>query len=245
MTIFASLNAGKPQGGDLADISIIAGRLDNIENGLLGVTTLDSVSITGGSIINAVVGISTNPVSVYSNTTQTDNILIDGNTISSTDTNGNINITPNGTGSVLISDAKATNLRAGGTNTTTYPKFRVVKETITWTGSLSHTGTNSVLVKTIDDKKQIIDMNLTSWHLTTSGSTDSTNTKVWLTVELADATNQYNSGDTGIDSTAATYTVGDYTSAKNVYFNITSTLTGGTRTVDSVIFDLYYIDVNV
>ena len=101
MTIFASLNAGKPQGGDLADISIIAGRLDNIENGLLGVTTLNSVSITGGSIINAVVGISTNPVSVYSNTTQTDNILIDGNTVSSTDTNGNINLEPNGTGKVI------------------------------------------------------------------------------------------------------------------------------------------------
>lgn len=33
-----------------------------------------------------------------------DNIKIDGNTISSTDTNGNINITPNGTGSVNITN---------------------------------------------------------------------------------------------------------------------------------------------
>ena len=33
---------------------------------------------------------------------QTDNIKIDGNTISSTDSNGNINVTPNGTGYVMI-----------------------------------------------------------------------------------------------------------------------------------------------
>ena len=34
-----------------------------------------------------------------------DNLLLDGNTISSTDTNGDINLTPNGTGSVVISKA--------------------------------------------------------------------------------------------------------------------------------------------
>ncbi len=41
-----------------------------------------------------------------------ENIKIDGNTISSTDTNGNINLTPNGTGVVLIPTAQFTNLDA-------------------------------------------------------------------------------------------------------------------------------------
>jgi hypothetical protein len=34
-----------------------------------------------------------------------DNIRLDGNTISSTDTNGNINLSPNGTGNVVVNDA--------------------------------------------------------------------------------------------------------------------------------------------
>lgn len=41
-----------------------------------------------------------------------DNIKIDGNTISSTDTNGNINLTPNGTGVVVIPEAEFTALDA-------------------------------------------------------------------------------------------------------------------------------------
>lgn len=41
-----------------------------------------------------------------------ENIKIDGNTISSTDTNGNINLTPNGTGAVIIPTAQFTTLEA-------------------------------------------------------------------------------------------------------------------------------------
>jgi hypothetical protein len=41
-----------------------------------------------------------------------DNLQFDGNTISSTDTNGNINITPNGTGAVVIPTASFTTLLA-------------------------------------------------------------------------------------------------------------------------------------
>lgn len=41
-----------------------------------------------------------------------DNITIDGNTISSTDTNGNINLTPNGTGNVVI-DARGLDINPG------------------------------------------------------------------------------------------------------------------------------------
>src|SRR3990167_7750721 len=40
-----------------------------------------------------------------------DNINIDGNTIISTDSNGNINITPNGSGRTVITAMSATSLR--------------------------------------------------------------------------------------------------------------------------------------
>lgn len=46
-----------------------------------------------------------------------DNIKIDGNTISSTNTNGNINLTPNGTGVVVIPEAQFTTLDAATFNT--------------------------------------------------------------------------------------------------------------------------------
>lgn len=45
-----------------------------------------------------------------------DNIRIDGNTISSTDTNGNINITPDGTGSTIISGVSFTELDVDNLN---------------------------------------------------------------------------------------------------------------------------------
>jgi hypothetical protein len=47
-----------------------------------------------------------------------ENIKIDGNTISSTDTNGNINLTPNGTGAVVIPTATFTTLNATTFSTT-------------------------------------------------------------------------------------------------------------------------------
>ena len=47
-----------------------------------------------------------------------ENIKIDGNTISSTDTNGNINLTPNGTGAVVIPTATFTTLNAATFSTT-------------------------------------------------------------------------------------------------------------------------------
>ena len=53
--------------------------------------------INGGAIDDATLG-----ANVAIKEAQVDNINIDGNTISSTDTNGDINLTPNGTGEVVI-----------------------------------------------------------------------------------------------------------------------------------------------
>lgn len=67
--------------------------------------------ITGKIIQNSVVTISDLGVTTGMTQLSVDNIDIDGNTISSTDANGNINITPNGTGGVII----PTDLTVGNT----------------------------------------------------------------------------------------------------------------------------------
>jgi hypothetical protein len=169
------------------------------------------------------------------------NLKMLGNTLSSVDTNGNVIVDPNGTGEIQLS-AK---VRAGGTSAT-YPKFSVEKRTVTWTGSITHDGTNSGLIYTVPDKEQIIETYLKTWNLqTTSGATDSTNTKVWLTTKLDDTTNQYNNGDTGADSGVTTYTVNDYTGAKSIYFNITGSGVTGSRQVIEVVFDIYVLVLDI
>jgi hypothetical protein len=57
-----------------------------------------------------------------------DNITIDGNTISTTNTNGNIILDPNGTGDVDVSGAKIINLRAPSANTDATTKLYVDTE---------------------------------------------------------------------------------------------------------------------
>lgn len=58
-------------------------------------------AVSSGSGTNSALSISTAAI-------QVDNIKIDGNTISSTDTNGNINLTPNGSGQTVIANASFT-----------------------------------------------------------------------------------------------------------------------------------------
>jgi len=57
----------------------------------------DTADINGGTIDAVTIGVSSPATEA-----QIDNININGNTIISTDTNGNINLTPNGTGKVVI-----------------------------------------------------------------------------------------------------------------------------------------------
>lgn len=79
------------------------GDLTNAAGGAeLAVNTADKRLYTKDSGGN-VVEIGTNPTIL-----NIDNIQIDGNTISSTNTNGNINLTPNGTGSVVVSKLQVT-----------------------------------------------------------------------------------------------------------------------------------------
>lgn len=79
-----------------------AGDLTNAAGGAeLAVNTADKRLYTkdsGGSVVE----IGTNPTII-----NVDNLRLDGSTLSSTDTNGNINITPNGTGSTVVTKLSA------------------------------------------------------------------------------------------------------------------------------------------
>lgn len=79
-----------------------AGDLTNAAGGAeLAVNTADKRLYTKDSGGN-VVEIGTNPTII-----NVDNLRLDGSTLSSTDTNGNINITPNGTGSTVVTKLSA------------------------------------------------------------------------------------------------------------------------------------------
>ena len=70
---------------------------------------LSTAVITGGTIDGATIGATTATTGKFSQL-DVDNLRLDGNTISSTDTNGNVTITPNGTGEVTISKLNVTGI---------------------------------------------------------------------------------------------------------------------------------------
>lgn len=69
----------------------------NLELGTISIQDADSVDIDGGAIDGVTIG--TNSVVTD---LRVDNLKLDANTISSTNTNGNITIDPNGSGNVVI-----------------------------------------------------------------------------------------------------------------------------------------------
>jgi len=69
-------------------------------------------AIIGGTIDGATIG-ATSPVTAVLTQLDVDNIQVSGNTILSTNTNGNINLSPNGTGVVAISAASITVPKTG------------------------------------------------------------------------------------------------------------------------------------
>ena len=81
-------------------------------------SVLTTTDINGGTIDGAVIGGSSAAAGTFTTITGTqvnsDNLRLDGNTLSSTDTNGNITIAPNGTGQVVMSgDLDVANIETG------------------------------------------------------------------------------------------------------------------------------------
>ena len=108
---------------ELVDQSVPVGALENVSedsNPELG-GNLDVVDFSIVSSSNKDINISPNGTgSVVINTDlDVDNININGNSISSTDTNGDVNISPNGTGSVIINtDLDVDNININGNSIT-------------------------------------------------------------------------------------------------------------------------------
>lgn len=84
-------------------------QLLNIDGGVSASLT----AVAGGNGTDTALKLSTDAASV-------DNIKLDGNTISTTDTNGNLTLAPNGTGSVAIAKAAITGGTISGTTIATH-----------------------------------------------------------------------------------------------------------------------------
>ena len=77
-----------------------------------GITS--SVGITGGTINGATIGATTPSTGVFTQL-DVDNVRIDGNTVSTTNTNGDLTLDPNGTGQVIVDATSAVRIAAGTT----------------------------------------------------------------------------------------------------------------------------------
>ncbi len=77
--------------------------------------SITSANILAGTINNTIIGGSTPAAGTFT-AVDVDNLNLNGNTISSTNTDGNIVLDPNGTGSVDVSSAKITNLASPTVN---------------------------------------------------------------------------------------------------------------------------------
>jgi hypothetical protein len=75
---------------------------------------LATAAITGGTINGATVGAVAPSTGAFTQL-DVDNVRIDANTVSTTNTNGNLEITPNGTGGVNVNSTAAVKLPAGTT----------------------------------------------------------------------------------------------------------------------------------
>jgi hypothetical protein len=77
--------------------------------GTMSTQNASSVAITGGAIDGTAIGATTASTAKFT-LLDVDNLNVNGNTISSADTNGNIVLDPNGTGAVDVSSAKIVNV---------------------------------------------------------------------------------------------------------------------------------------
>ena len=96
----------------------------NLGLGTIATQNANNVAITGGSISGVTFTGSFTGLTLVESTTLTGltttnggNLRLNGNTLSSTNTNGNINLTPNGTGQVLTTAPLGYGTGAGGTVT--------------------------------------------------------------------------------------------------------------------------------
>lgn len=111
------LNAGAVTTAKITDGNVTTAKIasENITTGLLASDAVTTVKITDGAVTNAKLAnssitIGTDATSLGGTITDlngltsvdVDNITVDGNTVSTTDTDGNLNLSPNGEGTVKV-----------------------------------------------------------------------------------------------------------------------------------------------
>ena len=122
----------------------------NLGLGTMAVQNANNVSITGGSISGVTFAGSFTGLTLVESTTLTGltttnggNLRLNANTLSSTNTNGNINLMPNGTGQVLTTAPLGYGTGAGGTvtqltsRTTGVTLDKITGEIVLFAGSIS------------------------------------------------------------------------------------------------------------
>lgn len=122
----------------------------NLGLGTMATQNSNNVSITGGAISGVTFAGSFTGLTLVESTTITGltttnggNLRLNGNTLSSTNTNGNINLTPNGTGQVLTTAPLGYGIGAGGTvtqltsRTTGVTLDKITGEIVLFAGSIA------------------------------------------------------------------------------------------------------------
>ncbi len=153
-----------------------------------------------------------------------DNINIDANTIISTDTNGNINITPNGTGEVIVSTLAVTDLTSGRVPYVTTNDAIVDSANLTFDGTLL-TVTN-LTVDNINIDANTITTSVGNLTLTSTGAeviatslavSDLTSGRVTYASTSGALVDSANLTFNGTDLTMASAVVSDLTATRVTY----------------------------
>jgi hypothetical protein len=168
---------------------------------VVSTTRVANLNVAAAGISNTVVDSSQPNITSLGNLTiaNIDNIQIDSNTISSTNTNGNINLTPNGTGEVVaasltVSDLTSGRLVLGGTS-----GALTDAAAFTWSGS-DITVTGNVSAGNLNTAGKVVASTLTSNVITGTAPFVVTSTTQVANLNVATA------GTAGSATTAGTVT---------------------------------------
>ncbi len=145
-----------------------------------GEVDISKVDIDAGAIDGVTIGTNSAVTEL-----QVDNININGNTISSTDTNGNITLAPNGTGEVNLADSDKLTFGAGS-DLQIYHDGSASYVSDQGTGNLKVLGTNIELKNAADTASYLVASNGGSIQLYNNGAKkfETTSTGVDITGEL-------------------------------------------------------------
>ena len=154
-----------------------------------------------------------------------DNITLNGNTISTTDLNGNLTLAPNGTGNISVSNKKITDVATPTANTDAankaYVDNAVSQENIEdLAGALIAAGTQNGITVTYDDANNAVNFDVADPTITIAGDVTGSATMTNLgdvTITVAQAADSVDLG---------THTTGNYVASATGGTGVT--VTGGT-----------------